>query len=139
VVNVKACGAPSDRPAALVAAPSMVTVNVVAYGSGVSGSGVKSRTVVPDQRNVPAMAGVMRIQGGVGLDGIRPSATIGSENTTRISAASEDWLTSFCGADSTTRRRGACDETCVPSPQTIPAVSSRLNVRRMATVYRGRP
>ena len=34
------------------------------------------------------MAGEMRIQSGLGFDGIRPSGTIGSEKTTRISFAS---------------------------------------------------
>ncbi len=44
------------------------------------------RIVVPDQRNVPpGIAGAMVTNGAVTGCGIRPSATIGSENTIRIS------------------------------------------------------
>ena len=43
--------------------------------------------VVPDQRKLPAMAGTMRTNGAVTGDGMRPSLTIGSENTIRISLA----------------------------------------------------
>jgi hypothetical protein len=46
------------------------------------------RTVVPDQRNVPGIAGEIRTNGASTRAGIRPTVTIGSENTIRISLAS---------------------------------------------------
>ena len=49
---------------------------------------MKIRIVVPDHRHSPLMAGAIRTHAGVGFDGIRPSATIGSEKTIRISFAS---------------------------------------------------
>jgi hypothetical protein len=43
--------------------------------------------VVPDHLNVPRIAGSIRTNGAVTGCGIRPSVTIGSEKTTRISFA----------------------------------------------------
>jgi hypothetical protein len=70
-----------------VALTSTVTSYDVAYGSGRFGSGVKIRMVVPDHLNVPGIAGVIRTNGAVTGFGIRPSVTIGSEKTMRISLA----------------------------------------------------
>ena len=52
------------------------------------GIGVKIRMVVPDHRKVPAIAGAIRTYGGLTTAGMRPSVTIGSEKTMRISFAS---------------------------------------------------
>src|SRR5262245_29239142 len=97
VVKRKENGVPRRRPATLSAEPSTVPAYAVERGSGVAGSGVKTSTVVPDQRNSPLTAGVRWIQGGVGFDGTRPSATIGSEKMTRISLASLSWFSSPLG------------------------------------------
>src|SRR5262249_14411233 len=84
-------GLPSVLPLIAFAVPSIVTSYFVAYGSGDFGSGVKISVVVPDQRNVPGIAGATLNQGGVTSFGILPTTTIGSEKTTRISLASAIW------------------------------------------------
>ena len=69
------------------------------------------RIVVPDHRNVPATAGVMLKNAGATSAGTWPSATIGSEKTTRISLASPADATSPDGPALTTRsaaRGGVC-------------------------------
>ena len=58
--------------------------------------------VVPDQRNAPGTAGEIRKNGAFTGDGIRPSVTIGSENTTRTSPASARDATSPAGRALTT-------------------------------------
>src|SRR5581483_8113398 len=70
------------------AVASMVTSNFVANGKGDFGSGVKISDVVPYQRKVPLMGGVMWKNGAVTTFGIFPTSTIGLEKTTRISFAS---------------------------------------------------
>jgi hypothetical protein len=50
---------------------------------------VKIRIVVPDHRNVPGISGTTRTKGAVTRAGMRPSVTIGSENTIRISFTSD--------------------------------------------------
>ena len=71
-----------------MALAAIVTSYLVAYGSGRFASGVKTRIVVPYQRNEPGIAGVTLKNGAVTRAGTLPSATIGSEKTTRISLAS---------------------------------------------------
>src|SRR5262249_51893739 len=88
VVNEKRCGAPRRRPLTAAADVSTVTSYCVAFGSLRDGSGVKIRIVVPDQRNVPAIVGRIVTNGAVTGSGIRPSTTMGSEKTMRISFAS---------------------------------------------------
>src|SRR5207237_2945317 len=85
----------------------MATSYFVATGSRFAG--VKIRIVVPDQRNVPATAGAMLKNAGLVRGGRRPSATIGSEKTTRTSFASSTEATSPDGPALTTRNpsRGA--------------------------------
>jgi hypothetical protein len=89
-----------------MAVVSMVTSYVVAKGSGCLGSGVKIRIVVPDHRKVPGAAGVIRKNGARTIAGIRPSATIGSEKTTRTSLASARLATSPVGPAETTDSAG---------------------------------
>jgi hypothetical protein len=84
-VKLKRYGAASLRPLTAVAPASTVTSNFVACGSGFDRSGVKIRTVVPDQRYSPAIAGRIRTNGTRTGCGILPSSTIGSEKTIRIS------------------------------------------------------
>jgi hypothetical protein len=71
---------------------------------------VKTRIVVPDQRNVPLMAGVTWKNGGRSGDGIRPRDTIGSEKTTRISRACARVCTSPVGPALTTVSPADCGE-----------------------------
>src|SRR5262245_13113663 len=87
-----------------VAAAAIVTLYLVASGSGFAG--VKIRVVVPDQRNVPATAGLMVKNDGRRSSGTRPSTTIGSEKTTRTSFACPADATSPVGPALTTRRAG---------------------------------
>ena len=87
-MNVSSYGSPSVRPATLAAEPSTRTVKRVAYGNGADPSGEKMRVFVPDQKKLPATAGVMRIQGGAVPGGALPKATMGSEKMTRIWPAS---------------------------------------------------
>src|SRR5260221_12067353 len=56
------------------------------------------RVRVPDQRKDPGNAGAMWKNGAVTAAGMRPSATMGSENSTRTSAASASEATSPRGA-----------------------------------------
>src|SRR5512140_713496 len=79
VTNVKVYGRASFRPLSAGAPASIVTSNLVAYGSPGFEFGVKTRIVVPDQRNVPWTAGVTWKNGGTSGVGIRPRETIGSE------------------------------------------------------------
>src|SRR5688572_1022230 len=58
--------------------------------------------VVPDQRNVPVIAGEIRTNGATTFSGILPSVTIGSEKTIRISFVSSRVVVSPCGAVLTT-------------------------------------
>jgi hypothetical protein len=62
------------------------------------------RTVVPDHRKVPLIAGLMVIKGAVTVSGIRPSTTIGSENMIQISLASARLAVSSIGPPLTTVR-----------------------------------
>ena len=89
-----------------MAVAAIVTSYLVAYGSGRFASGVKIRIVVPDQRNEPGIAGVTVKNGAVTRAGTLPSATIGSEKTTRISLASASVASSPPGAALTTRSAG---------------------------------
>ncbi|MBM3750957.1 MAG: hypothetical protein FJW21_07215 [Acidimicrobiia bacterium] len=61
----------------------------MASGSGAAGSGVNNNTVVPDQRNCPAMRGVIDTHGTCGFAGDRPRAIIGSEKISLMSFASD--------------------------------------------------
>ena len=54
--------------------------------------------VVPDQRNDPLTAGVIRTKGACTTSGIFPSVTIGSEKTIRISLACCRLVRSPCGS-----------------------------------------
>jgi hypothetical protein len=69
---------------------------------------VKIRIVVPDQRNVPVIAGRMVTNGAVTGSGMRPSTTIGSEKTIRISLASRRFWISLVGPLCTTVSAGGC-------------------------------
>src|SRR5215472_14998918 len=100
VVNVKLYAADSFRPLRAAVPASMVTAYFVANGSRLAG--VKIRIVVPDQRNDPFTLGVMWKNGGRRFSCSRPSATIGSEKTTRISFACSIVLTSPVGPALTT-------------------------------------
>src|SRR5688500_856201 len=60
------------------------------------------RIVLPDHRKVPATAGVIFTNGAATLSGILPSATIGSENTIRISLPSSRVFSSPVGPVLTT-------------------------------------
>jgi hypothetical protein len=64
------------------------------------------RVRVPDQRKDPGSAGEMWKKGAATVAGMRPSATMGSENTTRTSAASASESTSPCGAACATEGGG---------------------------------
>ena len=64
--------------------------------------------VVPDQRKPPAMAGVMRTNGAVTGDGMRPNVTIGSEKTMRISLACARLASDPSGPVLTMLSAGAC-------------------------------
>src|SRR5919198_764915 len=86
VVKVRVYGWARRRPLSAVALVSIVTSYFVASGSRFAG--VKIRMVVPDQRNVPFTAGLILKNAGRSRSGMRPSATIGSEKTMRISFAS---------------------------------------------------
>ena len=99
------------RPLTAAADASIVTSYFVASGS--RRDGVKIRIVVPDHRKVPATAGAILKNGGRSRAGTRPSATIGSENTTRISLACSTAVTSPVGPALTMRSgvrggAGAC-------------------------------
>ena len=74
------------RPLTAVALAAIVTSYFVAAGNFFAG--VKIRIVVPDQRYVPATAGVIVMKDGLTLGGTAPMASIGSEKTTRTSFAS---------------------------------------------------
>ena len=87
-MNEKVYGLPRVWPRPTSPSASIVTSYFVANGSGVFGSGVKISVVVPDQRNVPFIAGAMWNHGATRSFGILPTTTIGSEKTTRISFAS---------------------------------------------------
>src|SRR5437870_13070832 len=78
VMKEKEYGLSSALPAIDFAAASIVTSYFVAKGSGVFGSGVKISVVVPDQRNVPLIAGSMWNQGTVRSFGTFATGTIGS-------------------------------------------------------------
>src|SRR3954452_3378067 len=69
------------------------------------------RMGVPDQRKLPATVGEILKNGARTGDGMRPSVTIGSEKTTRISLASASDATSPLGPALTTDsgRGGAPD------------------------------
>src|SRR5262249_33849380 len=104
VVNVKLYGEASLRPLTAVADGAIAILYLVARGSGFAG--VKIRMVVPDQRNVPATAGLMLKNGGFRFSGTRPSTTIGSGETTRTSFARPAGATSPVGPALTKRSGG---------------------------------
>src|SRR5260221_12716039 len=64
------------------------------------------RVRVPDQRKDPGNAGAMWNNGAVPAAGMRPSATVGSENSTAASAASASEATSARGAACATEGGG---------------------------------
>src|SRR5205814_409176 len=95
-------GSPRVAPSTDCADASIVTAYAVAYGIFSRSAGVKMSVRVPDQRNVPGSFGLMWNQGTTTGSGMRPSTTIGWENTTRTSLASAsepispwgpDWVT----------------------------------------------
>ena len=86
---------------------------------------------MPDHRNVPGMAGDIRTQGGDGFDGIRPSGTIGSEKTMRISAASWSWAISPVGPVVRTRSVVSCSAATAADANAI--------AHAAAAACRGRP
>jgi hypothetical protein len=82
-VKLNAYGDASFRPLTAVVPASIRTSYFVA--SGRRRAGVKMRMVVPDQRYVPATAGVIWKNAGFRRGGTCDIPTIGSENTTRTS------------------------------------------------------
>ena len=114
VVNEKVYGSASLRPLTAVADVSTVTSYSVANGNGGFGFGVKIRRVVPDHRNVPAIAGAIRTNGARTTAGMRPRVTIGSEKTMRISFASARLSISPSGPALTIVRSGLPGGACAP-------------------------
>ena len=103
---------------------------MVANGSGRFGSGVKIRIVGPDHLKVPAAAGAILTNGARTTAGIRPSSTIGSENTTRISLASASAPISPVGPVLTTVSGGVARAACPASR--VNAVNRRETKTRKA-------
>src|SRR3954464_714574 len=97
VVKEKGYAFPSVFPLTAFVSGSMVTSYLVANGNGVFGSGVKISVVVPDQRNVPLIAGATWNHGTSRTFGILPTTIIGPRNTTRTSLASAMFATSPTG------------------------------------------
>ena len=111
----------------------MVTSYRVENGSGRLGSGVKIRIVVPDHRNVPATAGEILKKGARTTDGMRPRATIGSENTIRTSLVSARLPTSPVGPALT-----ICSGLAVDWAAAVPLVAARHITRLRARSEKAR-
>ena len=126
VVKLNWYGSASRRPLTAIAVVSTVTSYLVANGNGGFTSGVKINVVVPDQRKLPGIAGLIWTNEAVTRAGIRPSTTMGSENTTRISLASSRLAISPSGAALTTVSLAGSPTRC--SARTGVAAATRIHM-----------